>query len=104
MRAASGRRRQEFASSLFSPQCNSTPGDWGASTCLVLGRRGAEQMHKLFRKMCVAGGDKVIVRTRPHAKNNNLSESAFKVIYVPTRHLAKALHNGVWVYPLKGVC
>ncbi len=63
MRAATG-RRQEFARSLFSPQCNSTPGDWGASTCLVFGGEGGGgQMHKLFKQVCIAGGDKMIVRT-----------------------------------------
>ena len=38
--------------------------------------------------MCAAGRDKVIVRTAFACRNNDMSESAFKVIYVPMRLLA----------------
>lgn len=53
------------------------------------GIRGAGQMHKLFKQMCIAARDKVIVRT--HTKKQHFSEKAFKVISVPIRHSANAL-------------
>lgn len=60
------------------------PGNWGASTYLVcLEEKGKEkvvaagQTHKLFKQMCIAGGNETFVRTWRAEKKQQFVKSAF---------------------------